>query len=756
MPSHFLLKNAVPLRLRRLTFWFCLILIACFINVVAGCGASGSSASQPAAAVLAITSVAPAKVPAGSGPFILQISGSGFAPQSVVLWSGTSLTTTYVSPTKLTASVPASFAASSGAFTITVANPGGQSSSGPGTSVDVENPVPTITSLSPQWIAPGSGTTDVAISGTGFVQNAVASFEGNDRATSFQSSTQLTMTLTPADLALPGQASVVVTNPPPGGGASAPVLLTIGPPPPVITSVTPASIIVGSPDTPITIHGTGFSSNPTVLAGAYKVKASLASGTSLSGTIPANLLRIASPLQITVQNQDGQSSRFSLPILNPVPQIVSLSTTTVTAGGPAFGLSIGATGLVQNTEVDVNGTAIANSSPNQDQGNVAVQIPAADIAQVGRVTVSLTNPAPGGGTSASATINIIAGTNLLRTVPLTANALLWNPQQQVIYATVPPSASSNASSIVAIDPATGNIKASQQMPSEPNLLAISGDQQYLYVTMNGTSTIARLKLPALAPDIQWTVGDASAPSGYTRISDIEVAPGLPHTLAVAQLTSGYQARQLAIYDDGVMRPNVGTGGSPYDSVDRVQWGADASTIYATSGVAELIYSINAQGATLTRTNLGLLASFNFDPVESRLYTYGGAVIDPPSGRLLGDYATGQGSYGPSSFVVDSAAHRVYFLTQVPYADFPTYAASDAQIQVFDQDTFLNLATLVIPSEQNGLPLGAGTSLIRWGASAWPLPREIRSISSMVHLSRRALRQAPHLVPISLRFHNSPL
>jgi hypothetical protein len=35
-------------------------------------------------------------LPAGSGPFTLQISGGGFEPQSVALWSGTSLTTTYV------------------------------------------------------------------------------------------------------------------------------------------------------------------------------------------------------------------------------------------------------------------------------------------------------------------------------------------------------------------------------------------------------------------------------------------------------------------------------------------------------------------------------------------------------------------------------------------------------------------------------------------------------------------------------------
>src|SRR5579859_2261895 len=167
MRSDFQPKNAIPFWLRTVTFSFCLALAACSMGVVEGCGASGSSAAQPAAAgVPAITSVAPATVPAGSGPFTLEISGSGFAPQSIALWNGTSLTTIYISPTKLTAAVPASLASSTGAFTITVANPGGQSSSGSGTNVDVDNPAPTITSLSPQLIPPGSAATDVAIIGT--------------------------------------------------------------------------------------------------------------------------------------------------------------------------------------------------------------------------------------------------------------------------------------------------------------------------------------------------------------------------------------------------------------------------------------------------------------------------------------------------------------------------------------------------------------------------------------------------------------
>jgi hypothetical protein len=85
---------------------------------------------------------------------------------------------------------------------------------------------------------------------------------------------------------------------------------------------------------------------------------------------------------------------------------------------------------------------------------------------------------------------VIAGNNYLRTVNLPANALVWNPIQQVIYAAVPASANSNASSIVAIDPASGNVVASQPMPAEPSLLAISEDQQYLYAGIDGDPQVS--------------------------------------------------------------------------------------------------------------------------------------------------------------------------------------------------------------------------------------------------------------------------
>jgi hypothetical protein len=65
----------------------------------------------------------PSSVVAGTPGVTLTVSGSGFLPSSTVRWNGAARTTTYVSPTSLTATIPASDLASPGTGTVTVVNP---------------------------------------------------------------------------------------------------------------------------------------------------------------------------------------------------------------------------------------------------------------------------------------------------------------------------------------------------------------------------------------------------------------------------------------------------------------------------------------------------------------------------------------------------------------------------------------------------------------------------------------------------------
>lgn len=74
-------------------------------------------------AIPTTTSIAPSSKIAGTGVFILTVNGTNFVNGvSTVRWNGVNRTTTYVSPTQLTASIPASDLITSGTASITVAN----------------------------------------------------------------------------------------------------------------------------------------------------------------------------------------------------------------------------------------------------------------------------------------------------------------------------------------------------------------------------------------------------------------------------------------------------------------------------------------------------------------------------------------------------------------------------------------------------------------------------------------------------------
>jgi len=128
-------------------FLFCLPL---------GCGSSKSTAapssgSDPVSGgsvkPLAVTGVSPETIIAGV-PTTLTVTGSGFSASSVVQVNGTALTTNFVSSTQLTALVAAGQFPAANSLRITVAD-GGLTAGSTSTAIEVDNPKPAISSLSP-------------------------------------------------------------------------------------------------------------------------------------------------------------------------------------------------------------------------------------------------------------------------------------------------------------------------------------------------------------------------------------------------------------------------------------------------------------------------------------------------------------------------------------------------------------------------------------------------------------------------------
>ena len=97
---------------------------------------------------------------------------------------------------------------------------GGGSGSGGGASPPSDNPVPSITALSPTQLAAGSQSQTLVINGSGFTPSSAVSYSAAVRTTTFVSGSQLSVPLSASDLSATGTYPVMVTNPSPGGGNS--------------------------------------------------------------------------------------------------------------------------------------------------------------------------------------------------------------------------------------------------------------------------------------------------------------------------------------------------------------------------------------------------------------------------------------------------------------------------------------------------------------------------------------------------------
>jgi DNA-binding beta-propeller fold protein YncE len=125
-------------------------------------------------------------------------------------------------------------------------------------------------------------------------------------------------------------------------------------------------------------------------------------------------------------------------------------------------------------------TVYSNSSELQ------VTIDPSFLGSMVSLNLTVLNPTPGGGRSAISVLTVY------RSVPIEASALVYDSSRNLLYAAVPASASVNPNSVVLISPSTGVLGRSIPVGHDPQRLAISDDNQFLYVGLNGDNTIQRI------------------------------------------------------------------------------------------------------------------------------------------------------------------------------------------------------------------------------------------------------------------------
>jgi hypothetical protein len=224
------------------------------------------------------------------------------------------------------------------------------------------NPVPTISSLSPDHINAGGSNFNLTVSGSNFISSSVVNWNNSPKQTTFVNSGELTASISAGDIAAVGNAQVSVFNPAPGGGTSSSLAFSIRSAGPTIINLSTADLLYDS--------GSGriYASVPAL--------ATQGTANTITAIDPAAGLVLPSPISVTndpsrlALSGDGQFLYFGL---NQAPSVSrlnlgsdppTLESAIISLGDP--GLRVETLQVLQYTEDSI---AVARKLSNPLPGN---------------------------------------------------------------------------------------------------------------------------------------------------------------------------------------------------------------------------------------------------------------------------------------------------------------------------------------------------------------------------------------------------
>lgn len=305
-------------------------------------------------------------------------------------------------------------------------------------SEQVNNPVPTLTSLGTTSDTTGSAGFNLTVTGTKFVSSSVVNFNGSARATQYQgNSTTLVATILASDLATAGTFPVTVTNPAPGGGTSGSKTFAVNNPTPLLGSLIPSSGTAGGPAFTLTVNGAGFVSTSTVKFNGTVEPTTFVGPAQITASIPATAIATTGTIPVTVTSPvpgGGTSSSLNFTVSAPGALIVTPATlptgvatvaypsTTLAATGGVSpyswtptpvsgilppGLSLSAAGMITGTPTTVGTYAfsvkVTDSASATAQGTFSITVDAALAITTTQLPVGTVGVAYPTGTTLAAT-----------------------------------------------------------------------------------------------------------------------------------------------------------------------------------------------------------------------------------------------------------------------------------------------------------------------------------------------------------------
>jgi hypothetical protein len=316
-----------------------------------------------------ISTLSPPNVPPGNPSFPLTITGQNLVsagPYEIrVNFGATRLQPSSVTNTQAIVTIPASLVTTPGQIPVSVA----ALARGPGRDLPQVGPISNtltftvlgplnLTTLNPTFAQAGAGNTQLVVTGTAFNNGSVVRFGGTDLATTFNSTTQLTATITAALLATAGTRDVTVRDTFGRISNALPFQILT---PLQVTSTSPAFREAGSGNFPITINGTGFDANTIARFNGTDLATTLVSSSQVTATVPGSLIPTVGAFPVSVRDNRGRTSNsVTFNVVTPL-QLTSLAPIRGNAGIPAFTLVVNGQGFTQGAVVRFNGANLTST-----------------------------------------------------------------------------------------------------------------------------------------------------------------------------------------------------------------------------------------------------------------------------------------------------------------------------------------------------------------------------------------------------------
>ena len=300
-------------------------------------------------------------------------------------------------------------------------------------------------------------------------------------------------------------------------------------PVPTLTSLSTTSVTAGSAGFTLTVTGTYFVPGAVVNFNSSARSTQYNASTQLKATILTSDLATGGTFSVTVTNPapgGGTSGSKTFTVNNPVPTVGSISPTTGTGGGPAFTLTVNGSNFVSTSIVNFNGAAETTTYVSAAQ--VTAAIPMSAIASDGTFPVSVTNPAPAGGTSNSVNFTTSGGALSVTlatlpggvanvaypstTVAASGGASPYTWTTTPVSGSLPPGLSFSAAGVISGTPTTvGTFPFTVKVTDSASATATGA----FSITINGPLQVTLATLPQGVVNVAYTSTTVNATGGVS-------------------------------------------------------------------------------------------------------------------------------------------------------------------------------------------------------------------------------------------------